>query len=161
MRFKICAALLVLLAVIVVDHGAEPPIALAAQEKILFLHLRREAGAVTLLSATTRPGHLKPQLHKGPLQFEMIDRDGSILQAGEIKDPAVERLEYEDPNEPGRVRTLEQRHENAEFTLRVPFRSAARTVRFFLKEPSPPGKISAQAQRTSLGEINLPAELLQ
>jgi hypothetical protein len=130
-------------------------------EKIVFLKLRREAGAVKLLEVNIRPGRLKPQPARGPLEFEVLDASGAAVQSGALKDPSLERLEYEDPANPGHLTVREIRRENPEFTLRIPYHGAARKVRFFLKQTPAPGKLAAAAERIALGEITLPPEVSQ
>lgn len=148
---------------VLAGFAAEP----VAQEKpvtdrIVFLHLRREAGAVKLINATVRPGRVKPQPRAGSLTLEMVTEKGETLFSSEVKDPAVERIEYEDPASPGKIAVRNIPRENAEFTARVPFHAAARSVRFFLRGAAVrPGAVGALAERTSLGEVILPAEIFK
>lgn len=124
-------------------------------ERIVFLHLRRGPEGVTLLHTTVRPGRLKALPSNGAFQFEVINDAGTVLQSGAMRDPASKRLEYEDPEHPGQLIAREVNAGTAEFTIRVSGNSTARAVRFYLKKPAAPGKVTAQANREFLGEVAL------
>jgi hypothetical protein len=136
----------------VANHAASPA---PAGEHILFLHLRRGPEGVTLLDKTIRAGHLKALPANGAFQFEVVNGDGAVLQSGAMRDPAVKRLEYEDPEHPGQLLAREVNADSAEFTIRIPANSAARAVRFYLKKAPPEGKFAARASREFLGEVAL------
>jgi len=135
------------------------PASVAPQaDQIVFLHLRRDAAGVTLLKTATRPGRLKPQppgLNTGPLEYELASASDAVLATGRLLDPLLQRLEYEDPAQPGQLRQKIVERPEAQFTLRVPHHAAARLIRFYLRQPATPG-LSAQSTREMIAEISLP-----
>ena len=79
-----------------------------------------------------------------------------MLFQGRARDPLVERYEYEDPDEPGKIRVKEVRRESAEIVVRVPRKDEARVMRVYRRRPAAPGEIQAQSTtREFIGEIKL------
>ena len=144
-----CFALLVLLAV---GRGT----AASAQEaspQILFLHLKLQSNQVALVSASTVLGTLKriPATH-GALDLEVATAAGQVLWTNSVADPALRRLEYEDPANPGQILAKEVPATNAEFMVRVPAFPNAHHVKFFRK-PAPVGT-NAPANKNGAGAVS-------
>ena len=123
-------------------------------QRILYLHLRRDASGITLIESSIHPGRLKTVPQAGRLEHEM---DGAVQ--GRIVDPLMQRLEYEDPSEPGKLLSKLVQRDSADFTLRLPESAAGRSLKFF-QRPSPRvGEVRAQANRTFIGEIMIPKSI--
>lgn len=128
------------------------PVFAQAPEQIQYLHLRRDAEGVTLLGASAYRGQMKPEVQGGPLEYETDEGFRSGLP-----DPLLQRYEYEDPSEPGRIRSLHVERASAEFTIRVPGRMTGQNLRFFQRHVPRSGELAAQGAREFLGEIRVPA----
>ena len=103
--------------------------ACAQTEGIWFLHLRLTNNQVVLVNQKKTPGSLKTPRGAAtarPLRIDLQSGDGSVLWTQTIDDPAIRRIEYEDPQEPGKMRAREVTLTNVEFTVRVPYRQQAR-----------------------------------
>jgi len=114
---------------------------------------------VSLVEANLRPGVLKPQPEgdSAALCYEVVSEAGTPLWQGNLPDPTLRHLEYEDPDHPGQLLHKSVRVEEAEFTLRVPSLPAARRVDFFKVQPGPAGAVGPKLARTSWGSVTLPA----
>ena len=134
------------------------------QEKILFLHLRIKGEVVTLLKCSTRPGVLKkPHHQKGELTLDLISADGAALWTTVMEDPRIQRFEYEDPDNPGQLKTKVVQLPETEFMVRVPYKKAAKRLVIFRHEPvsgDAPGK-AAKVARRDLGNFDLPLDELK
>ena len=99
---------------------------------ITFLHLRASATGFELVEAKTVNGSLRT-IHydsaKTGLHVEVRNGDNRVLFRDVCAEPTIRRLEYEDPEHPGKIRAKEVT--NQEFTIRVPSFSEARTVHFY------------------------------
>jgi len=82
------------------------------------------------------------------LEFEAWTADNSMVFTGSLDHPLHRRLEYEDPQVPGKLRRVYQEVEANTFDLRIPADLAVRRVVFY--------EIRAnQPTRRALGEILL------
>lgn len=103
----------------------------AQSEGILFLHLRMTNGQLVLVEQKKTPGVLKRARGAEPtrgVQVELQSMNGNTLCSQTIADPTTRRVEFPDPNEPGKLRVREIILTNAEFTIRVPFHPQARAA---------------------------------
>ena len=99
---------------------------------ITFLHLRATADGFELIEAKTVNGSLRTRRYdssKPGLHVEVRSADDRVLFRDVYPDPTVRRLEYEDPEHPGKIRAKEVT--NQEFTIRVPYFAEARVVHFY------------------------------
>ena len=130
-------------------------------EKILFLHLRMKGDVISLLKATTRPGLLKtPHHQKGELALDLISADGTAVSTTLMEDPRIQRFEYEDPENPGQLKTKVVLLPETEFMVRLPYKKAAKRLAIFRHESASgdaPGHPPKSARR-DLGQIDLPAD---
>jgi len=127
------------------------------QSKILFLHLKFKDNTITLVKTTIRPGVVKPMLPPKDsdfLYYEVSSSSGVLLWKGGIKDPSFVRYEYEDPDQPGKLKVKEIKLEEAEFTLRIPYNPEFQLIEFYKSVPSNDNK-KQSAERKSLGTIKL------
>ena len=78
-----------------------------------------------------------------------------------IDDPSVQRQEYEDPQQPGALRSKRVQVDDIEFVVRAPLTVGARYIRVYRKEKgtqaATPGA-SAPAQKL-LARIELPGDV--
>jgi hypothetical protein len=98
---------------------------------ITFLHLRVTADGFQLIEAKTVNGSLRTRRYdsaKPGLHVEVRGADDRVLFRDVYSEPTVTRLEYEDPEHPGKLRAKEII--NQEFTIRVPYFAEARTLHF-------------------------------
>jgi hypothetical protein len=106
----------------------------AAQEKILFLHLRMHNDSISLTRSTLQPGVVKQAREAQPssaLAYELRSTAGELLGSGSLRDPSIRRLEYEDPLHPGRLIVRIDTLADVEFTLRLPFRKNIQLITFY------------------------------
>jgi hypothetical protein len=132
-------------------------VAAPADGGILFLHLRLKNGVVTLVSSAVRPGVLKQPRDgkaRGALTFQMVTADGVTLENSAAEDPSTQRLEYEDPNNPGHFLVKVIQSPDVEFTVRLPHHTAGRQVKFFRQANA--GGLAAAAAPALIGTIDLP-----
>jgi hypothetical protein len=138
------------------------PLLRAAEEpspqspQILFVQLRVKDGSFSLVRATNVAGLLKTQRrHSVPeREFELVleDAAGKELWTDSIADPAVQRLEFVDPAQPGVLQVKEVRRTEAEVTVRLPARTGQRHLAIYRRPPAVPANVSLRA--------NLPAREL-
>jgi hypothetical protein len=103
----------------------------AQTDGIWFLHLRLTNDQVVLVKQQKTPGVLKSRRGPAPAQPLRIDlkaQNGTTLWSQTIDDPAVRRIEYEDPLEPGKMRARQVTLTNVEFTVRIPYQPKARNA---------------------------------
>ncbi len=108
--------------------------------QILFVQLRLKDGAFSLVSATNVPGALKTRRGAPAEQdFQLVleDSEGRELWTDGLADPAVRRLEYEDPAQPGVIKVKEERLSETEFTVRVPSRTGRRHLAIYRRPAAP------------------------
>ena len=104
----------------------------AADEGILFLHLRLDGERVTLVKQTRTRGTLKrprgASTRGRGLELNLQTARGASLWSQVMPDPTVRRIEYEDPDRPGEMASREVPLTHVEFTVRVPAHRAAHSV---------------------------------
>jgi hypothetical protein len=117
-------------------------------DQILFLHLKIQGDAITCLDSSVRPGRLKTPVateRKGSIYLELVSTNGAAVWSEVIADPAVRRLEYEDPAHPGTLKIKEVNLTETEFTVRVPFRRDETKLRVHrLEKPSSRSEVLAR-----------------
>jgi hypothetical protein len=123
---------------------------------ITFLHLRATATGFELVEARTVNGSLRTRRYdaaKPGLHVEVRSAGDRVLFQDVYPDPTVRRLEYEDPEHPGKIRPKEI--PNQEFTIRVPAFAEARTVHFYRRLE---GRVSGSNRPLLIkqGEVTLP-----
>jgi hypothetical protein len=123
---------------------------------ITFLHLRATATGFELVEARTVNGSLRTKRYDAArpgLHVEVRSADDRVLFRDIYPDPTVRRLEYEDPEHPGKIRAKEI--SNEEFTIRVPDFSEARTVHFYRRLE---GRVSGSNRPLLIqqGQVTLP-----
>lgn len=125
------------LLILIVVAGAAPM--LRAEEntspgEIVFLHLQIDSARVTLLDTRTVAGSLKiprgDRVYRA-VYFEAADKSGKVVYQGSIDDPLVKRLEYEDPDNPGKLKSKTVILDNAELTVRIPGNMNIESVSFY------------------------------
>ncbi len=124
---------------------------------IIFLHLRMTNGQVELVNQTRTPGTLKHRGGKEPargLEVELHSKAGATLWTQTVDDPASQRLEYEDPANPGKILAREATFTNVEFTVRVPANSGAESAAFFRRDAAGT-KAAGAPSRREIGRITL------
>jgi hypothetical protein len=140
-------------------HSAEsdPP-------RIIFLHLRATNNGFELIDAKTVPGLLKVSRYdsnRDGLHFEVSSNSNQVLFQDVCPEPTVRRLEYEDPDHPGRIIEKQVTSISTEFTIRVPYFPEARTLRFYRPSSialsvTPP---DAKSKLVLQGEVTLPSSI--
>ena len=123
---------------------------------ITFLHLRATATGFELVEARTVNGLLRGRRYdaaKLGLHLEVRSADNRVLFRDVYPDPTVTRLEYEDPDHPGKIRAKEVTKQ--EFTIRVPYFAEARTVHFYRRLE---GRLSGNNRPLLIhqGQVSLP-----
>ncbi len=132
-------------------------LALAADtsnDRIVFLTLKFDNSSVQLVDSKIVPGHLKTNRgpSRGEIQYELLGDSGLLLQ-GAITDPLVKHLEYEDPDNTGKILSKVVAWPEATITLRVPYSAAIKQLSFYRTEQT--GGADSKATRTTLGIIDL------
>ena len=97
--------------------------------QFLFLTLRLKDGVVTLEKAQLVTGTLKPQQNsteEKPLLITLEQTKGIAQWSLTMDDPSVQRLEYEDPQQPGALKTKLIATDDIEFIVRTPLISGVR-----------------------------------
>jgi hypothetical protein len=130
----------------------------AGSKGITFLHLRATADGFELVEAKTVDGSLRVRRYdsaKTGLHVEVRSADDRVLFRDVHPDPTVTRLEYEDPEHPGKIRAKEIT--NQEFTIRVPYFADARIVHFYRRLE---GRVSGSNRPLLIhqGQVTLPSK---
>jgi len=118
----------------------------AGSKGITFLHLRATADGFELVEAKTVDGSLRVRRYdstKTGLHVEVRSADDRVLFRDVHPDPTVTRLEYEDPEHPGKIR--------------VPYFADARTVHFYRRLE---GRVSGSNRPLLIhqGQVTLPSK---
>lgn len=137
-KWSACVALLLLLVGAAPAPAAETnQVEGAAAEKFLLLTLRYKGGELTLVSSKVVAGALKPQRNSTRPNCFLVQLESDVggrIWSLTVDDPSVQRYEYEDPDQPGRLRGTEVRTDDVEFLVRVPVDARARQVAIFRPE---------------------------
>lgn len=123
-------------------------------ERILFLTLRFDKTSVHLISSRIVPGHLKTNRgpSRGEIQYELLGESGVMLQ-GAITNPLVQRFEYEDPDNPGKLLSKTVNWTEATVNLRVPYSAAIKELTFYREQSS--GSPDIKSTRSVIGVVEL------
>jgi hypothetical protein len=126
--------------------------------RILFLHLKVTDSSATLLDSSVEPGSVKQRrVQESPLhiQFDVTSPTGQRLWSGDVEDPQVRHLEYEDPDHPGQIRSRVVRTGEGEVMIRFPLVENGSVVEFYRLVPTASG-----TARTRFGriELNIPGD---
>ncbi|MCP4704878.1 MAG: hypothetical protein GY865_09735 [candidate division Zixibacteria bacterium] len=109
-------------------------VAKGAENKIVFLHFLMDSNTISLISSTPVDGKLKkPRFNTTTKEvyFEVITADSKLLSSGNIYNPLIKRLEYENPNKPGELLNKTINLESAEFTIRVNYSELIDHINFY------------------------------
>jgi hypothetical protein len=131
------------------------------KDQILFLHLKLKDDAVTLVRSSVKPGRLKTPFapdKKGDIHLELTTAEGLSLWSDVMADPTVQRVEYEDPENPGTLKVKEIRVTEVEFTVRVPFHKEGKQFRLHrLNKPASRADATAAGRvKKLLGAVAIP-----
>jgi hypothetical protein len=127
---KIGTALLVFTLALTISLRAQSPSA----AQIAFLHLKMKNDTITLVKSAIRPGVVKQKRaleSRGGIYYDVVSSSGQSLWAGVMEDPLLQRLEYADPANSGQLKIKYVKLNEAEFTLRIPFKPEAHRIEFY------------------------------
>jgi hypothetical protein len=134
----------------------------ASPPRIVFLHLRASPRGFEVIDTKIASGSLKSSPYepgKEGLHFQLLGgANGPVLFQNICPEPTVRRLEYEDPNSPGRLIAKQVISETAEFTIRVPYVAGTQKLRFYRSAGNDAVGVMAGPKRRELivaGEVNL------
>jgi hypothetical protein len=108
-----------------------------AAAQIVFLHFKIKNDTITLVKSNIRPGVVKQRRGgetRGEIHYEAVSPSGKLLWNGAMEDPLVQRIEYGDPADSGRIKIKYVTHSEAYFTLRMPFKPEAHRMEFYRVE---------------------------
>jgi hypothetical protein len=117
---------------------------------IVFLRLRMTQGTITLVGLNVRPGKIKlPRAPSRtmPLSYDLVSSAGGVLWTYSMNDPSIRRYEYEDPDEPGRIRMKREMLDTVEFTVRIPYFEGLDRVEFYQTRVPAEGAMSKAGRR--------------
>ncbi|MGH7600839.1 MAG: hypothetical protein ACREOI_31160 [bacterium] len=138
--------------------GASPAKAQSSSAaQIVFLHFKMKNDTITLVKLNTRPGAVKQRRGsetRGEIYYEVVSSSGKSLWRGAMEDPLVQRIEYIDSADSGRIKIKYVTHQEAEFTLRMPFKPEAHRIEFY-RVGSPADQNRQKILRRPLGSILL------
>lgn len=126
--------------------------------QIVFLHLRMKNDTLTLVKSALRPGLVKQRRlveKPGGIYYEVISASGKSLWQCVAADPSQQRLEYEDPDHPGQLKSIHVESNEVEFTLRIPFKPEMRRLELYRMTPAAPDSYRPKVVRQLIGSIPL------
>lgn len=145
---------LIILSFCLTAWAAEPGLK-APADQILYVHLKKVGGHITLDSMQVVPGKLKvPKqlgLREGDLRVSVRSSTGTLLSEAATPDPGIVRLEYAD--EQGQLKTITQVRDSVHFTVRVPYGPEVHSLDFARIARSPGADASAKLREESLGTV--------
>lgn len=127
--------------------------------QIVFLKFKMTNDTLTLVQSALRPGVLKQKRGgetRGEISYEVRSSSGKLLWREAMEDPLLQRFEYEEPANPGQIKIKAVKLNEAEFTLRLPFKPEAHRIEFY-RQNSPEanqGRLKA-SRRVTLGSMLL------
>lgn len=132
--------------------------------QFLFLTLRLKGGAVTLEKASVVSGTLKPQQDSTdaePLLVTLEQAEGEARWSLAIDDSSIQRYEYEDPQQPGALKSKLVQVDDVEFIVRAPLTPGVRHIAIYRKEKSiqPATAGESPPAKRLLARIELPKEV--
>ncbi|MEW6049745.1 MAG: hypothetical protein AB1644_01600 [Candidatus Zixiibacteriota bacterium] len=104
-----------------------------AATRVAFLQIHVDSSGVRLESAKVVKGAFKQprgESNRSGILYEVVLDDGSVLTSGIVADPLIKRFEYEDPDQPSRLRSKVVALDEAVFTVRIPYNDAVDQVVF-------------------------------
>ena len=130
----------------------------ANHTEILFLHFNIKGEHIELVESTVVPGKVKN--HKVDIDnelftYEVFSSSGQSLWMGAFTDPLIERVEYEDPEKPGRIKMEYAVLETAYFVIRVPNTPDSRRISFYKRSDDKMDKKSRTVSRVKIADIEL------
>ena len=135
-----------------------------ATNQFLFLTLRLKGRVVTLEKAAIVSGTLKPQVNSTdaePLFVTLEQAEGAESWSLAMNDPSIQRYEYEDPQQPGVLKSKIVQVDDIEFIVRTPMTPGVRRIAIHHMDKSAkaasPG--AAPAAKKLLARIDLPKEV--
>ncbi len=143
-----------LLALLVLGTSAD---CYAGNRRIAFVHVKVEKGVLVLDGIKVVEGAMKHprrfNLVEGHLYFEVLDVSGKRLFEGTVPDPSNRRLEYADQD--GTLHSKNVEVESAFLSVRIPFDTAARTVKFYRIEVPDHGKAKLEKAPEAFGSVTI------
>lgn len=89
-----------------------------------------------VIPLTLKEQIMKDGEHPEGYFFEMFDEKGNLVLRSNMQDPTVTLLEYEDPENPGRIKGELVKHDKITFSIIVPAPTEARSIHFARVIPS-------------------------
>lgn len=129
------------------------------KNQILFLQFSMKGDTLTLIRSEVRPGIVKEQRShefRDGLKYAFRSANGALLLEGTLSDPSVRRYEYEDPENPGRIKSKDITFHNVEFTIRVPYQSKMYALEVYRVRATLQSGSSVKLQKTYLATFVLP-----
>ncbi len=83
-----------------------------------------------VIPLTVKEKIMKNEEHPEGYFFEMLNEKGNLLLRSNMNDPTITLLEYEDPENPGRIIGKLVKHDKITFSIIVPAPAGARSIRF-------------------------------
>ncbi|MDH4156749.1 MAG: hypothetical protein OEW00_05680 [candidate division Zixibacteria bacterium] len=125
--------------------------------KIVFLQLHMDRDGINLVTSTIVPGVLKQRRGSsktGNMQYEVLNSAGEAVASDVLSNPLVKRFEYEDPDNPGQLRTKVIELEQTDFVVRFQYADNIDNISFYRLEPSKDPADKAAA-RTVMARVAL------
>lgn len=109
-------------------------VATGTEDKIVFLKFRIDSNSIVLTKTTLADGKLKNSrnnISNKEIYFEVVSKDSRLLSSGNIENPLVKKLEYENPDKPGELLHKIVNLESAEFTVRINYNNQIDRINFY------------------------------
>jgi hypothetical protein len=101
---------------------------------IVFLRMYIDRDSISLIESIVVPGAFK-QPRAGSISrdmyYEVESKDGTVVTSGTVDDPLVRRVEYEDPDNPGTLKSKVIELSEADFVLRLNYSDDIEFVSFY------------------------------
>lgn len=102
--------------------------------EIIFLQLHIDKDSISLIKSVVVPGAIK-QPRVGSISkdiyYEVESKTGSVITSGTVDNPLIRRVEYEDPDNPGTLKTKVIELSEADFVLRLNYSDDIEAVSFY------------------------------
>jgi hypothetical protein len=118
--------------------------------RIVFLRLHMDRDGISLVESTIVPGALKQprgSSKTGDMQYEVLNSEGAAVASDVLFSPLIKRFEYEDPDNPGQLKTKVVQLEQTDFVVRFQYADDIDNISFYRLEPakSPADKAAARS----------------
>lgn len=126
----------------------------ASGPRIAFLQLHITDSTAVLVNITASPGTLKsPRVQPDwkHIIYEHRLPSGEVAWSGDVDDPLVRQLEYEDPGHPGQLASKIVRSGEGDLTIRIPYREGASSLDLYRINTASDGG----GNRVHVGHIDL------